>query len=340
MEPQAIGDWCYIFLLLAYAHINCKLYKVAAFQTPRQPSHRKMSTSEDKNLELSSPASVAFVGNSILYFHDTPRALVNMAGSWKLSRQDSCMRGGASLISLLNDGNGMQRTFSTPNAFMGDDETEKYDIGAPTVEALLSNPWNFVVINDYTQSPARKSSRDSTIRALVDSYVPLFRKCGATPVFVITPAYRRPVNNSTDLGSVAEFTAGLKEGYEAYVKAIEKALSHPIQRPRIAPVGLAFLRIHDTNRPLWEKLFCNDDFHPSPHGTYLQCCVLHWTLFGYAPDRDLALPSNGDLGERIWGNARVMQPGARYHLPLPTAEEANYLFEVAAAVCQEYCVNV
>ena len=49
--------------------------------------------------------AVAFLGNSILYYNDTPR-LVEALGSGSIA-QDSCLRGGVTFAQLLRDGNGM-----------------------------------------------------------------------------------------------------------------------------------------------------------------------------------------------------------------------------------------
>eukprot|EP00957_Ditylum_brightwellii_P171565 13061583-Ditylum_brightwellii.AAC.1 len=66
----------------------------------------------------------------------------------------------------------MQKTFRTPNAILqtnsgsNKEEDPTYDIGAPTVDALLSKQWDFVVMNDFTQAPARQSYREASSRAL------------------------------------------------------------------------------------------------------------------------------------------------------------------------------
>ena len=86
-------------------------------------------------------------------------------------------------------------------------------------------------------------------------------------------------------------------------------------------VGLAFLKIRRENPTMWERLFHVDDFHPSPHGTFLQGCVLHWTLFGCGPENI----DYGDGASHLWSDARVMQPPTDDLLPLPTIEEARYL---------------
>lgn len=273
----------------------------------------------------SSPVHVSYAGNSMIYFHDTPRFFSNLAGEHRVASADSCLRGGASLPSLLQHGNGMRSKFRVKCS------TEN-DIGSPTVKSMLSSrKWDFLVMNDYTQAPARPKSRKNTISCLLSDYLPMITECGAIPVFIITPAYRKPVNDSADLGTPEEFTERTRQGCEEYASALDKVLPSE-QKCRIAPVGLAYIHIRKTNLSMWERLFHVDDFHPSPHGTYLQGCVLHWTLFGCAPDRVV-----GDDSERkLWGNARLMQPPTDDALPIPTACEAEYLCEVAGQVCQNY----
>ena len=279
-------------------------------------------------LPPSEPVHIAYAGNSMIYFHDTPRMFTNLATKRRVASQDSCLRGGASLPSLFLEGNGMRNKFRALRK-------SEVDIGSPTVSEMLSSKqYDFLVMNDYTQAPARMERRQKTIASLQSDYLSLIQKCGATPVFIITPAYRKPVNNSTDLGSPEEFTLRTKQGCEAYATALNELLPET-QKCRVAPVGLAFLKIRKENPRMWERLFHVDDFHPSPHGTFLQGCVLHWTLFGCGPD-NIDYGDGASNIEDLWSDARVMQPPSDDSLPLPTMEEARYLAEIAEAVCCEY----
>jgi len=164
---------------------------------------------------------VAFLGNSILYFNDCPRLLQHMMGSDSMI-QESCLRGGASLSSLWNKGNGMRNMFRCPNSRIvrnrknkensnSDDEEEEYeyDIGAPTVKELLSDErgWDFVVMNDYTQGPARTTTRQESVQVLEQKYAPLLKTCDCVPVFLQTAAYRlESTKGAEDLGSTRNFT--------------------------------------------------------------------------------------------------------------------------------------
>lgn len=86
---------------------------------------------------------VAFIGNSMMYFNDCPRFLSQLSKGEII--QDSCLRGGSSLISIYAKGNGMLEKFRSQNA-MKDDGT--YDIGASSVSELLNqNSWDFVIMN-------------------------------------------------------------------------------------------------------------------------------------------------------------------------------------------------
>ncbi|KAL7470507.1 hypothetical protein ACHAXS_010745, partial [Conticribra weissflogii] len=237
-------------------------------------------------------ARVAFLGNSIIYFNDTPRFLVQLGkkvenfGGLQINDpeflpyievQDSCLRGWANLTSLWKDGNGMlEHGFATEKAKIKDDlpgqkrDEEKvlYDIGSPTVESLLGcsrknaddcnqekEDWDFVVMNDYTQGPARTESREESKAILVEKYAPLFIANKDVPVFIETWAYKVPgINNSVDLGSTHEFQKLVHEGIESYIATLKELLPPELQ-PRMAPVGTAFLHIHDEDYKLWEDLF-------------------------------------------------------------------------------------
>ena len=266
-------------------------------------------------MSSSQEIKVGFLWNSIQYYNDSPRLLEQMLLSkFERVKQDSCLRGGATFTSLWNEGNGMHHKFTSKNP--------DSDIGSPTVEELLrSNPWDFVVMNDYTQGPARKKSRERSAKALEEHYSPLLAHCNATPVLLQTAAYRNPVKGSEDLGSVEEFTKKLEEGYQSYAEVLAKLLpSH--QEPIVAPVGRAFFEIHQTDVDLWNKLFYVDDHHPSPHGTWLQACIVYCVIVGESPP-----PYN----QYWWNQSRYMMPDVQ--LDVPDEEDAETLRQIAIQVC-------
>jgi len=310
-------------------------------------------------------AKVAFLGNSIQYYNDCPRFLVNL-GRGSISHQDSCLRGGANLSELWNGSAGGAPHFaSMRNGFARDAMKKKndgranivvvdtiHDLGSPTVQALFGCDdadvfadgisedkegrrrlqWDFVVLNDHTQGPARSYSRKAMRDVLLDKYLPLISDSGATPIVIETAAYRYPaIHNSEDLGSTREFQKLVREGVQSYVEAMRTELP-PSSRPSMAPVGTAFLYVHDSNHDLWEGLFDpHDNFHPSPSGTFLQGCVLHWTMFGSPPP----LPRTEEDIADLWRDARVMHDirNGEIGAPLPSLNVAEYLWNVSKEIC-------
>lgn len=264
-------------------------------------------------------------------------------GKGSVKYQDSCLRGGTNLSELWELGNGMMsHGFATEAAKIGkseEDGNDTYDVGSPTVGGLLGctnekdeerEKWDFVIFNDHTQGPARLASREATQATLVDNYLPLILENQATPIVIETAAYRFPeINNSKDLGSTHEFQQCVREGIQSYLQTLQPQL--PNLKPRMAPVGTAYLYVHDANHVLWEKLFDPyDNFHPSPAGTFLMGCVLHCTLFGSLPP----LPRTEEEIAGLWRDARVMHNAKRgENIPLPSVEEAEYLWNVAKKIC-------
>jgi len=259
---------------------------------------------------------VAHVGNSVQYYGDTPRLLEQMLDRrYSKVVQDSCLRPASTLWSVWKFGNGMQEKFATPEAKQKDGS---YDIGAPTVEALLDEEdWDFVVLNDRTQNPTREDSRRKSLEILRDEYVDAFYK-DTVAIFLQTAAYKvEEIRGSEDLGGFDEFTERVREGYEEYIKLME-SLS---VSSKLAPVGDAFAVVREDNEELFDKLYSYDDFHPSLHGTWLQCCVLFCTMVEREPPC---------YDECWWETARFMVDPP---LPLPTEEEAEELRQVAIEVC-------
>ena len=81
---------------------------------------------------------ISYLGNSIIYFNDTPNVLKKL-GSIE-QRHSCCLRGGASLVSLVERGSNMKRVFK-----------EGSDYGSDTTDDLLGGgrksrriAWDFV----------------------------------------------------------------------------------------------------------------------------------------------------------------------------------------------------
>ena len=319
--------------------------------------------------------SIAFCGNSMLYFNDSPRQLelmITISQSNTKVIQDSCLRGGATLSSLFEHGNGMTTKFKTtpakfqlhdilsssilPNYVINpicsgnidnedeattniatksssstsnrdDDHISHYDIGSHTVEQMIQSrsQWDYIVLNDYTQGPARLETRRETKHVLRTKYAPLIvpNQDTTTVIVIQTPAYQKEhIKDSTDLGSFTHFTNLLAEGTNAYVQTLKDA---GISNVNIAPVGEAYRYLHNTNRALWNKLYSWDHFHPSPFGTYLQICILYCVIFQTCVPMDT-------YNDNYWLYSRYMQPIDEDPLPKPSMDEANELRRVACLV--------
>ena len=294
-------------------------------------------------LPSSSKTQIAFIGNSIQYFNDTPRFLARLSrqvGSITTIHQDSCYRGGVNLVELWEQGNGMMKHgFASEAAVSGTDENGNnvYDVGASTVEELMARKeWDFLIINDHTQGPARSETCHATVDILIKRYAPLIAKSGAVPIIIETSAYRlEGINNSRDLGTTQQFQHKVREGVIKYLEALKLELPTS-NAPRIAPVGAAYLYVHENNFELWEQLFDSyDNFHPSPKGTFLQGCVLFYTMFSSLPP----IPTTSEAMEDLWIDARMMNNAKSKEgyevMPFPTLEEADFFCQVAELVCQK-----
>lgn len=277
-----------------------------------------MPTEDERGVASSLPLRIAFMGNSILYFNDCPRLLEQMieVGHGPV-KQDSCLRPSASLVSLWTDGNGMQDRFQSPAALLPDGVT--FDIGSPSVSSLLSSDWDFVVMNDHTQSPVRTNAKEATKKALADHYVCRFGS--SQVIFLQTAAYREPnINHSEYLRDFEEFESRLEIGYQEYVHHLNTL---GISTTRVAPFGRAVWYLRHNDRQLWLKTYGSDGFHPSPHGTWLMACVLYCTLLRTPPPA-----YNADW----WKKCRYFEQPL---LSLPSADEAQELSRIACIACKD-----
>jgi hypothetical protein len=225
-----------------------------------------------------------------------------------------------------------------------DDDDDHSAAQAPNENAAeVHKHWDYVVINDNTRNPSQFPARMRALANLERFYVPWLLETGATPVFLWTHAYIPAadgpclsINNQTNvalsglvgLDDVANFTSLTRVGYQAYVDLLATYL--PLrQSPRIAPVGLVFLAVHEDNLQHWKALFHCDGIHASPSGTFLQGLVMYHTLFGTLPDHDFCVRNDMSVW---WQNARMMQHSWEPANPIPDRAMADYLYRMAERV--------
>ena len=199
---------------------------------------------------------------------------------------------------------------------------------------FLNNPikWDYVVINDDPETPGSSESRQKSLESLMSTYASWFAQTGAIPVFLDTPAYWSTFKNLSTFENVPTFTSLTYEGYREYAGLLGSFLP-AIQKPLIAPVGIAFLAVWEDDYQMWTKLFHYDEINLSPHGTFLQGCVVHHSLFGHLPRKDVALP---DSISSLFSRARRMQPPSHHRKEWPTRDEALYLYNIAKKVVHGY----
>lgn len=297
--------------------------------------------------ELRRNLRIAFAGNSIIFIHDGPGLLVAMLESsseYDSVEYDACLSPGASLVTLWRDyaddpmiAGGCFPNFSTTNH--GTMTMERLLVGDKDAQSQQKQQrqhqqWDFVVMNDQTRAPAFAGSRYSALKILKSKYAPKLYQAGATPIFLQTAAYRsEKARTAVGLGSFESFTQKLTEGYQTYAKTLidHFALENSVQQQTtlqnrsypseaiVAPVGnsYAYLLHNPGKFDLFDKLYLDDDVHPSPYGTWLQSCVLYSIISGKAPP---------PYSTKFW---KTKSGHRRTQYPIPSPDEGRVLRDVA-----------
>jgi len=127
---------------------------------------------------------------------------------------------------------------------------EGSDYGYDRMDTLFDEggAWDFVVMNDFTQAPARQETREATLDIFRTYYAT--KLSNSTVVLLETFGYvEERVNNSEDLGTFEEFQDALVEGYESY-RGLLSELGVPC---KIAKVGSVFRKVKEEDEELWRR---------------------------------------------------------------------------------------
>ena len=166
--------------------------------------------------------------------------------------------------------------------------------GSPWYDALRSGEqdWEWILLQEQGQIPGFPQDNEifldsvKAARGLDD----LVQARGAETVLLMTWGWRAgDEDNPTLYPDFSTMQGRLVEGYRRY----QEDTSTEARPTWVAPVGVAFARIHDEivdagedplgEGTLFRLLYITDGAHPSTAGSYLAACVVYATLTGEDP---------------------------------------------------------
>ena len=177
--------------------------------------------------------------------------------------------------------------------------------------SLSGQAWDVIVLQDQSQIPGFPRTQSDWVDSK-DAAIALTERIddeGADVMLLMT--WGRRSGDSMNTVRYPNFTAmndHLLQGYLDYASNATSA--HPSASVYVAPVGLAFAKIHDDllaagtdpdqSGTLFHDLYTSDGSHPSLHGSYLAATTLHAAIHGGSPV-GLAVPSgiNASAGQTL-----------------------------------------
>eukprot|EP01065_Artemidia_motanka_P037003 TRINITY_DN45132_c0_g1_i1.p1 TRINITY_DN45132_c0_g1~~TRINITY_DN45132_c0_g1_i1.p1 ORF type:complete len:279 (+),score=80.44 TRINITY_DN45132_c0_g1_i1:58-894(+) len=240
-------------------------------------------------LVSAAPLRVAFIGNSYTFFNDLPSMLANLSGAGGVDiEHEQVTPGGSSIFQHAN---------------------QSLQMGRDTA-AMLSKSWDFVVLQDQSETPGGGKDTDDSLgpgvgrqlseAALKSFFAPRIASAGASAVLYSTWGRRQgdaPNAACCGYGDFLSMNNLTTSGYGMYGDTLRGAGVSVLT----APCGRAFELVHNSTADPLDKasLFtclyhhtglkeCNVDAfgkggHPSVAGTYLIASVFYGALTGKSP---------------------------------------------------------
>lgn len=144
------------------------------------------------------------------------------------------------------------------------------------VEAIDSQPWDFVVLQEQSQLPALPGRRNRMFHDAVDTLVEKVREAGAEPVLYMTWGRRDWDKANREL--LPDFETMQQKLSDAYRQAAARNRAH------LAPVGEAWRKVRAADAMLGRALYQDDGSHPSDAGAFVTACVFYRVLFSDSLD--------------------------------------------------------
>ena len=237
--------------------------------------------------ESGAPLKVLFIGNSYTYFNDLP----------------------AMVAAFAEEAGG--RKIEVGRNLVGGCTLERHVEEKGAIDKIKSEPWDVVVVQEYSLRPVVDRERMYKYARLLDEQI---KKRGAKTVFYLTwarqhipamqeggdpaqsPDYAKAMFRISKAAKDMEFgawcrqhQAGLTGGLNGAYLSIAEELGADV-----APVGMAWKIAIDSDPDL--VLHSKDKSHPNPTGTYLAACVFYATLLDRTP---VGMPGKIISGDKV-----------------------------------------
>jgi hypothetical protein len=214
-------------------------------------------TCDASNSSCRGSLRIAFFGNSHTFYNDLPHLVQSVLSEGYEGQSvivGACLRGESSLRTIWERG-------STENE---EDAIGGHDM-YPTPKALLEEPsgWDVVVFQASSSRP------DSSLKEL---YIPALLKMKTTPIVML---YQTWGFHEDDFLEVSKQVA---KGMPLYADLFARAGIETIT----APVGDAFVAVHESARDWWPQLYYGDDVHASGLGSFLSSSHIAASLVNHS----------------------------------------------------------
>ncbi len=243
---------------------------------------------------LAQDTKVLFIGNSYIYSNDLPNTFRQLA------------------LSLDED---VTVASSAPGGYT----LLQHASYTPTQDAITSQPWDFVVMQEQSQLGALPVDVTSTEYGAIQLVEDIEANYECTyPVFYMTWGRQNGDPQNCDAFPFMCTYDGMQEGLRStylYLATMNDAY--------VSPVGVAWKNVRDTHPEI--NLYVSDGSHPSVEGTYLAACVFYCTLFQEScvdATFNASLPEATAAILRSIASATVLDEPLTWNLDVPNGTDA------------------
>jgi hypothetical protein len=245
-------------------------------------------------LAAAQQTSVLFIGNSYTTANDLPNTFRQLA---------------------LSLGDTVTVASSAPGGYT----LYQHSTYAPTLNAIASQPWDFVVMQEQSQLGALPVDATTTELGALSLMADIEANFECTyPVFYMT--WGRENGDPQNCGAFPFMCT--YDGMQQALRNNYVALAN-WNDAWTAPVGVAWKNVRDTQAPI--DLYVADGSHPTMEGTYLAACVFYCTLFQVScmdATFNSTLPAETAAILRAIASATVLDEPLTWNLDVPNGTDA------------------